>query len=313
MPLVPVDPELLVRGSEDDPRLGRCVVKEGAPASVVLVGAADDTGVRNSAGRTGASAAPTAIRHWLYRQTTGMNRELEGLSILDLGDVLPGTSIEDTHRELEEVVASHADTVVIVLGGGHDLSFGSQSGVFSSRKGRGAILNVDAHLDVRPLKNGTVITSGTPFRRVLERFADRVSMLEELGIQPQHNAATHAAWLLRRGGRIHTLEELRQPPGVFARMGERLEVAAQSADFVTVSIDLDGVAGAFAPGVSAPPADGLHPEELLAFAQAAGRQTGVCLFEVMELSPPHDENERTARLAAACVWRFLAGLAARTA
>jgi formiminoglutamase len=307
MPLRPVDPALLVRGSEDDPRLGRMVV-DASRADVAIVGCADDTGVANSGGRIGAALGPTEIRRWLYRQTLGMDGALCDLTLVDLGDVLPAESIGQTHADAERAVSMAFDRaeVVLFLGGGHDLGYASQSALFESRQGRGAVVNLDTHLDVRPMREGHIVTSGTPFRRLRERFNARVRLLE-LGIQSQHNALGHATWLRANDGRIVTLEELRALPGVDERMKRELLLALAGADFGSVSLDLDVASAAVAPGTSAPPADGLDPASLAMFCQLAGSQPKVKLLDVMELSPPHDENGRTARLAALCLWRFLVG------
>jgi formiminoglutamase len=324
MTLRPVDPALLVRGTEDDPRLGRAVVNvsvdgsidgslaDGLKADVAIIGCADDTGIAHSGGRVGAAFGPAEIRRWLYRQTLGMDGALAELTLVDLGDVLPGATIDETHAAVEQAVSRAFDRagVVLFLGGGHDLAFASQSALFERRTGRGVVVNLDTHLDVRPLKEGRIVTSGTPFRRLRERFDARVKLLE-LGIQPQHNALGHATWLRANDGRIVTLEELRAAPGVDERMKRELLAALAGADFGSVSLDLDVASAAVAPGTSAPPADGLDPAALAAFCELAGAQPKVRLVDVMELSPPHDENGRTARLAALCLWRFLVGWSAR--
>jgi len=309
----PVDPELLTRGSDEDPRLGRCVGAADAPAEVAIIGCADDTGVAQSGGRTGAALGPTEIRRWLYKQTTGMLGELVDLRLVDLGDVLPGSDIHATHAAVEAAVRSQVEAgrTVLFLGGGHDLAYASQAGLFEACSGRGAIANLDTHLDVRPLKDGHIVTSGTPFRRVIERFGPRVAAFVELGIQPQHNAFGHAAWLRERGGSIVTLEQLRAAPGVGERMKREYLAAAARADFASVSLDLDVAAAAWAPGTSAPPSDGLSPAELAAFCRVAGQQAKTRLIDVMELAPPFDENGKTARMAALCLWQFLLGVMSR--
>lgn len=313
MSLRPVDPALLVQGADEDPRLGRRVQPDVDRADVILLGCADDTGVANSGGRTGAALGPTEIRRWLYKQTTGMAGELERIEITDLGDVMPGATIEETHAEVERVVSMAAKTgaTIVFLGGGHDLAYPSQSGVLSSRPGRAAVINVDAHLDVRPLKDGRAITSGTPFRRVLDRWGDRIASFLELATQPQHNAKAHAEYVKQKRGRIAPLEELRTSPGVIERMKREFLAVSASTDFTTVSIDLDVVRASDAPGVSAPPADGLSADELARFCDVIGRSPKVQLLDLMEHAPQYDENAKTARLAALCLWRFLAGVAAR--
>jgi formimidoylglutamase len=310
--LRPVDPSLLVRGPDDDPRLGRNVVPADGAALVAIVGCADDTGVANSGGRTGAALGPTVIRRWLYKQTTGMNGALEGLAIADVGDVLPHGSIEETHAAVERVVAEQVrgGRVVIFLGGGHDLAYASHAGLFASRPGRGAVVNLDTHLDVRPLKDGHVVTSGTPFRRVIERFGARVSYLA-MGVQPQHNARAHAEWVRQHNGRHVTLGELREAPGIDVRLDREYAHAAAGVDFATLSVDLDVAPAAIAPGTSAPPADGVGPTSLARLCGLAGRHEKTALMDLVELAPPHDENGKTARLAALCAWEFLAGVARR--
>jgi formimidoylglutamase len=311
--LRPVDAALLARGTDDDPRLGRLVGNVDGDTSVAIIGCADDTGVANSGGRTGAALGSTEIRRWLYKQTIGMDGALEGLALADLGDVLPQGSLEATHEALEAVVAAQlrSGRVVVFLGGGHDLAYATQSAVFGACQGHGAVVNVDTHLDVRPLKDGRIITSGTPFRRLVERFGPRVSPLIALGVQPQHNARAHREWLRARGGRDVSLSELREAPGVTARMASIWNSAVAGSDFATLSLDLDVAAADAAPGTSAPPADGLAPSDLAAICRLAGRHPGTRLLDLVELSPPHDENGKTARLAALCAWSFLAGIAAR--
>jgi arginase family enzyme len=171
--------------------------------------------------------------------------------------------------------------------------------------GRVAAVNVDAHLDVRPLREGK-ITSGTPFRRLAERWGNRYGLCE-FGIQPQHNARTHRIFCEDRAFPIVTLAQARER-GIAAAFEEAL---ARDADALAVSLDLDSVEAASAPGVSAPCPDGFSAADLFACARAAGSNPRVRVLDVMELSPPLDQDGRTARLAAMAIWSFLAGYAAR--
>jgi arginase family enzyme len=167
-------------------------------------------------------------------------------------------------------------------------------------------VNVDAHLDVRPLRDGK-ITSGTPFRRLAELWGTRYG-LAEFGIQSQHNARAHRYFCQERGFPIITLEQAREV-GVAKAFAHTL---TQDAAALAVSLDLDSVEAATAPGVSAPCPDGFSAAELFACARAAGADPRVRVLDVMELSPPLDEGSRTARLAAMAIWSFLAGYSTRT-
>jgi formiminoglutamase len=309
--LLPSDASLLHHGTGEDPRLGdRIRPDPPARGGVALIGYADDRAIVNGRGRAGAAGGPSEARRFLSRLTPGDRGELDSVALADLGDAVPSrdSSIEDVHAQVEEAAfaAIRAGACVVLLGGGHDGAFASHSALLRAVAGRVGAVNVDAHLDVRPLRDGK-ITSGTPFRRLAERWGDRYGLVE-LGIQPQHNARAHRTFCEQHGFAIVTLAQARER-GVVQAFARAL---AQEGEALAVSLDLDAVEAASAPGVSAPCPDGFRPSELFACAKAAGRDARVRVLDVMELSPPFDQDGRTARLAATSIWSFLAGLAERT-
>ena len=310
--LKPADPALFYRGTTDDPRLGdRIVPAADARADdspvVAFIGYADDRAVVNGRGRPGAALGPAELRRFLSRLTPGDRGELDRLSLRDLGDAGPELGgIEEVHAAVEEaaLAALAAGACVVLLGGGHDGAFASHSALLRATRGPVAAVNVDAHLDVRPLRDG-LVTSGTPFRRLAERWGERYTVTE-LGIQPQHNARAHREWAAGRAFPVLALDEVRERvPEAFA---EALRLPGEA---VAVSLDLDGVEASSAPGVSAPCPDGLTAADLYACARLAGQDRRVRVLDVMELAPPLDVDGRTARLGAAAIWHFLAGVAGR--
>ena len=311
--LKPADPALFYRGTPDDPRLGERIeraadLRQGrGGATVALIGYADDRAVVNGRGRPGAAQGPVELRRFLSRLTPGDHGQLDRLALRDLGDAAPALGgVEQVHAAIEEaaLAALAAGACVVLLGGGHDGAYASHSALLRAVGGPVAAVNVDAHLDVRPLRDG-LITSGTPFRRLAERWGERYA-LTELGIQPQHNARAHREWAAARGFAVLALDEVRgRVPAAFA------EALRKPGEALAVSLDLDAVEAATAPGVSAPCPDGLTASDLYACARLAGQEPRVRVLDVMELSPPLDADGRTARLGAAAIWQFLAGLAAR--
>jgi len=311
--LKPADPALFYRGTADDPRLGDRIepATEVAPAGTVpvvaFIGYADDRAIVNGRGRAGAAQGPAELRKYLSRLTPGDRGQLDRLALRDLGDATADLgTIEQVHAAVEEtaLAALSAGACVVLLGGGHDGAYASHSALLRAVTGPVTAVNVDAHLDVRPLRDG-LITSGTPFRRLSERWGERYGVTE-IGIQPQHNARAHREWATARGFPVLTLDEVRgRVPGAFA---EALRLPAEA---VAVSLDLDGVEAATAPGVSAPCPDGLSAAEAYACARLAGEDSRVRVLDVMELAPPYDADGRTARLGAAAIWHFLAALVGR--
>jgi formiminoglutamase len=315
--LKPANPALFYKGTADDPRLGDAIVSIAGPDAlprkpstgtiVAMIGHADDRAVVNGRGRPGAAQGPAELRRYFSRLTPGDRGELARISLHDLGDATPELGgIEEVHAGVEEAAleALRVGACVVLLGGGHDGAYASHSALLRATTGRVQGINVDAHLDVRPLRDG-LITSGTPFRRLAERWGDRYG-LAELGIQPQHNARAHRDWATARGFHIVELHEIRGR--VADAFGEALRVDAEA---MAVSLDLDSVAAASAPGVSAPCPDGFSAADLYACARLAGRDRRVRILDVMELAPPLDVDGRTARLGAAAIWHFLAGVAER--
>jgi formiminoglutamase len=298
----------------DDPRLaevaafwsdGEPEVKAGQP---VLIGFPQDEGVRRNRGRPGAAEAPGEIRRWLYRMTP-CDGDAD-LSLLDLGDVRIDGDLEASQDSLATVldVLLRRGAVPIVLGGGHETAYGHYLGYVRAGL-RVAILNLDAHLDVRPCLEGRG-HSGSPFRQALEHPThplpgDRYVCL---GAQSFAVSREHADYVRRGGGKIGWRSEVR------GRLGQAFDQERQRLTLdgpLYLTLDVDVVQAADAPAVSAPNPNGLCGAELLDCVQLAGASPGVASLDVVEVVPQLDRDGQTARWAALAVWHFLAGLARR--
>jgi formiminoglutamase len=189
---------------------------------------------------------------------------------------------------------------VIVLGGGHETSYGHFLGYAGSGR-QVDILNWDAHADVRELKDGKA-HSGSPFRQALEDPSGACRQYLVAGLEPHLVARDHLAYVQQRGRAIWR-DEL-TPETIETIYGSIKSPAL-------VSFDLDALNQGEAPGVSAPNAAGLRNELWLAAAYAAGRCRAVTSADVVELNPTVDRDDQTARVAALTVWCLLWGRAQR--
>ena len=303
----PIDTALYFpRNDATDPRLGDRVNRGcGAfgTAQVAIVGCGQDEGVRRNGGRPGAAQGPAEIRRALYRMT--MNG-LQDLGICDAGDIVVSPTLEETHATLQGVVAEllEAGKVVIVLGGGNDISY-PDCAALSAHAREVLAFNVDAHYDVRP---DAERNSGTPYRQLLEEGLLKGARFFELGSQAFCNSADHGAYLKEKGARVVPLDELRAKG--LARVVRRALREAKTAKAVFWGFDLDVVNASEAPGVSAPNPLGLSGLELCELAALAGSESRTRVMEVTEVNPAFDVDGRTARLAAAAIHRFLTALAA---
>jgi len=308
--LAPVDPALFFsKNDPDDPRMGDITLRDpgdfpGA-ARVALIGVPQDIGVERNGGRTGAAAAPDMVRAMLYRLTpyAGEGDSIPEGFLFDMGNIRCDGTLEEIHGRLAEVVrhVCSAGLLPVVIGGGHDITYAAASGVYDVHGALG-VLNVDAHLDVRPpnpLRN-----SGTWFRMLIEEEKIATHGAVEFGIQSFANAEAHARWFREHGGRIMPLHEIRSL-GFQKALSTALLMAGSGADHLYGTLDIDGVRAADAPGVSATMPDGLSGAEFLAAAYALGARPNIAALDLVELNPRFDRDNITAKLAAHAVMRFM--------
>jgi formiminoglutamase len=317
-------PDDLVR-RPDDPRVGELVEfwkgDEAAlrPGRGVLIGFPQDEGVRRNHGREGAAEAPDEIRTRLYRLTPW--DYANGVTLaehppLDLGNVRTTGSLEETQQRLARVVAAvlEAGAVPVVLGGGHETAYGHYLGYVLARLRRQpvGIINLDAHLDVRPCEGGQG-HSGSSFRQALEHPDHPLEGPGYvcLGAQPHSVSRIHWQYARGRGAVVCWADQVRR--SLVRRFIQQRDRLAAGGHRIYVSIDADVVRMSDVPGVSAPNPTGLTGEKVIACAQVAGASPPVSSLDLVEINPRLDRDGQSGRWAALVVWNFLIGLALRTA
>jgi formimidoylglutamase len=317
--LLPPDPNLFfTKNDPADPRMGDLASRDPAEfpaqARVALVGVPQHIGVERNGGRVGAAEAPDAIRAMLYRLTPydlATGHSIPNGFLFDMGNIRCDGELEEIHDRLSEVVRGvcAAGVIPLVLGGGHDTTYAAASGVHAVHGPLG-LLNLDAHLDVRPpnpLRN-----SGTSFRMLIEEGKLVANSFVEFGIQGFANAEEHIRWLVRQGGRIITLDEIRAR-GFSKMLSTAYLIASSGVERLYGTLDIDGVRAADAPGVSATMPDGFSGAELLEAARLLGRRPSTAALDIVEVNPRYDRDNLTAKLAAHAVMRFIAGVRERSA
>ncbi len=259
---------------------------------IALIGLPDDTGVGLNNGRLGAKEGPAAFRKALAKYGVNQPSGWTWPRVFDAGDVnVAPRDLHETHRRVTAAVNSVLDLgfFPICIGGGHDLTFPFVRAVAQHF---GSLVGVyfDAHLDVRETDG-----SGMPFRRLLETGAAK--SLRVHGFDPNANSHEHVSWFSSNGGHIAD------------KLGHGDPWPTTN---TFVSLDLDVIDQAHAPGVSAHNACGWTSSETESWVLQAGRNPLVQCFDIMELSPPYDRDDRTARIAARMFLTFLRGFSERS-
>ncbi len=235
----------------------------------------------------------------------------------DFGDVSPlGSDVEKNHEIATRAVANALSEVqaLVVVGGGHDHGYPHLRGaleVLRARKknARLGCINIDAHLDVR--KPSPLITSGSPFYLALESETLRGTDLVEFGAQNPCNAPELWDYVKKKKAKVIEWESLRGKNKV-ALFAKALSELSKRVDAVVISLDLDAIAHAYAPGVSAPQPEGFTPEEVFTMLRIAAKNSKVYSLGIFELNPAHDIDFKTAKVAAQSAYHFIESFTERS-
>lgn len=271
---------------------------------VALLGFPSDEGVKRNGGRPGAAEGPNKIREWLYQFTPDARHTKPFCELMtktvDLGNVICSGDVAKDQENLADVVKDllERNIVPMILGGGHETAFGHFLGYAKSEK-EVSIVNIDAHADVRKYEPG-LPHSGSPFRQAVEHESNCCRQYTVLGLNPASISIEHTQFIAEHGGEFSWKEE--------TEIETFRDVLEKQISPIMLTMDVDALDQSFAPGVSAPNADGLDRELWLEIAYLAGLLSSVTSFEIVELNPKFDNDDCTARLVARTVWNFIAGL-----
>jgi agmatinase len=307
-PRGPVDASLVPRYA-GEPTFARLPRRQDVPGlDVAVLGVPFDSGVSY---RPGARFGPAHIRQ-SSRLLRPYNPALEVSpftvhQVVDAGDLAVNPfDIQQAIAEIERGAGELADAGarLLVLGGDHSIAL-PMLRTMHARHGPLAVLHFDAHLDTWDTYFGEPYTHGTPFRRAAEEGLLNSEHCLHVGIRgPLYSDrdlpesadlgfATISADQLERLGVDEVVERMRD------RLGDGP---------VYVSVDIDVLDPAHAPGTGTPEAGGLTSRELLAMLRGlAGAE--LVSADVVEVSPPYDHAELTGIAAAHVGYELLSVLA----
>ncbi len=299
------------RNDKNDPRLGEIVSSDPEHydgAEIVILGCPQDEGVRRNNGRIGAAAAPDAIREQFYKLTPFNIKK----KILDLGNVLIGGTLEETHDTHTSIVQQllRDGKRIIVLGGGNDISYPdgvAMAEVFGPDWWIG--VNIDAHLDVRIADQRN---SGTPYRQLLEGEHLRPTYFYEVAYQTHFASPVYYSYIRELGVNRISLELLRSRADADLELKESIKqkfIGHSSSLNTFFGFDMDAVRSADAPGTSAPSPLGLRAGEFIQLVKYAASLANTKIIEFSEVNPTYDQDDRTAKLVAIGMHRFCSGVA----
>ncbi|AEN63988.1 Formimidoylglutamase [Enterobacter soli] len=270
-----------------------------APASsgIALLGFACDEGVKRNHGRPGAAQAPDVLRKALANMASHQGHE----QLADLGTIeVEGDGLEAAQRALSDAVTAcqRAGMHTLVFGGGHETAWAHGRGVLDAfPHERVAIINLDAHLDLRKAERAT---SGTPFRQLAHYCAEQSRAFQYACFGVSRAANTQALWDEAERLNVTLVEDLH-----FRRDAlSVLEEVLAGADSVYLTIDLDVLPAGEMPAVSAPAALGIPALDLLPVIERICRSGKLRAADLVEFNPHYDQDGQGAKLAARLAWQI---------
>jgi len=293
-----------------------------------LAGVAWDGSVTN---RPGARFGPDAIRRSSQMLCDGIHPHFDvsplgpcglpekpGLPWLgDLGDLpLPNTSLASMRSVLEAQAASLLGRHHMVwLGGDHSITL-SLLRAYRAWLGQPlAVLHFDAHCDTWADHFGEPSGHGTWVREAFEEGLVLPECFTQVGIRSSGDRAARE-YVADRGGVIHTARSLRGLDNAAqlapALDGLRQRWISNGRPPLYLSLDIDVLDPAFAPGTGTPEPGGLSSAQLITWLEELADLPWVGM-DCVEVAPAYDHAELTSTAAATAVWTYLCGrIAARS-
>ena len=292
---------------------------KAAEVDVAIVGASLDF----STGMRGAAYGPRALRsHDVYLPTveTGLPHThvmvdpTSELVIADYGDA--PVDPESAYRSIEPIRAmvrevAETGTIPFIIGGDHSLMYPDVAGVADVYgKGKVGVIHFDAHYDAGSMGLGHNLTHGTPVRRLIEQGHVNGSNFIQVGLRGYAPGHDDLGWMREQGFRYHFMSEV-EKYGWDRVMERAITEAAEGTDYLYISLDIDVLDPAYAPGTGTPEPNGLTPRELFPLLRRLGAEANVIGVEMVELNPLVDPTYVTPLVANRCVREILTGVAMR--
>ncbi|MDQ3859412.1 MAG: agmatinase [Actinomycetota bacterium] len=253
-----------------------------------------------SISRTGANYGPRGIRE-ISCQFLSYNATLdfdvvEVLSPVDCGDaqvVLANAerTFANAERDIGEILTAGA--LPVLLGGDHSITIPAARAVADRFQSPGLVL-IDTHLDTAVDVGGELLNHCCPIARAVDAgFPPEKIVL--VAINGWMNPRSELEYCREHGITVVWLEEI-WDRGVASAVDKALSVAGEGTDAVYLSVDVDALDSAFAPGTCVPTPGGLTAREIIELVRGISAH-GLVGVDVVETAPSLEATSATAAIA----------------
>ncbi|MBU8916760.1 agmatinase family protein [Bacillus sp. FJAT-29953] len=295
--------------AESDPEKAKdaCIVVVGVPLS------------RSSISASGASEFPDAFRRaWKGFTTYNLDEDVDltVMTAVDAGDV--PMHVTDIRRCHDNIIAASTSlhqhftkSKICAIGGDHSITAMMVKGLHQARPDEKiGIIQLDTHFDLRDMSdNGP--SNGTPMRNLIESGVVEGSNMYNIGLHGFFNTKDLKQYADEKGVNYITLGRARKK-GIEATVLECLDALAAKVDTIYLTVDMDVLDIAYAPGVPASTPGGMTTAELLEGVMAAARHPKVGAMDIVCLDPLKDSAvQPTVKLGTHVFLTFVTGVMLR--
>ncbi len=273
---------------------------------MAIVGAPTDDLVSD---RPGTRFAPRAIR--AASCPPGPNLEtkidaLDELRVVDYGDapILPAAPAR-SHMAIQETVGEvlAAGTLPVILGGDHSITE-PNARACAAVHGPVGLVHFDTHTDTGAEVFGVELSHGTIMRRLVEAGDVDPLRYAQIGLRGYWPGEEEFAWQAERGITSLFMHDVRDM-GIKEVIRRALEAVGPGPTFLTVDIDV--LDPAFAPGTGTPEPGGMSTSELLWAVREVARNVEMVGADVVEVIPTGVGSADMTALAADRIVREILG------
>ncbi|MDR0205711.1 MAG: formimidoylglutamase [Bacteroidales bacterium] len=252
---------------------------------------------RYSKNNDGCSDAPDEIRKEFYKLFYWKNN----VSILDLGNLTAGETVEDTYAILSEIIAYLLEKKVIpvILGGSNDLAFANYQ-AYAMLEKVVSMVSIDSKFDLGDEKN-TIFSEGYLNKIILQQ-PNYLLNFSNIGYQTYLNSQMDIELMKQLYFETYRVGAMRKDM-------EEIEPIVRNAEML--AIDISAVRQSDAPGNPNVSANGFYGEEICQIAFFAGLSDKLSSIGIYEFNPIFDYNTQTSQLIAQILWYFVEGFTNR--
>jgi agmatinase len=289
-----------------------------AGADVAVLGAPFDLAVTY---RTGTRHGPRAVR---LAEDIGVDERpsvelgidaYAELSVVDYGDAdAPASDVLAAHASIQarigEILAAGA--IPAVIGGDHSITLPVLRALAAHHGADGfSVIHFDTHADTGEIEfEGQLPDHGQPFSRAVAEGVLLGGNTTHVGLRGYWPFPADFDRMRGQGFRWHTMGEIDER-GLRAVLDETIAHARERAPRTYLTVDVDSLDPAYAPGTGTPEPGGFTSRELLSAVRRIAYELDLCGVDLVEVSPPYDVAGITAMAGQRVIQEALGGIALR--